>query len=219
MYLSSGVAAAFECKLTLEAGHIGEAVANCVRIKSLYQNRFGTPYLELHSPIVYGLLAQSHSWKQPASTPVENIASKLKEQDLQAVRHPRQALDLLCVADLASWSSVAMSYISPTASVSGPGCLAQTVYFQQSTQDGDQVSTFRPLGALISGLFQKMAWSDTSMRDLADYYRSSNLAGNGQGKPRVWDPALVYSEEVRGRLLREGAHTGLVWDEWALALM
>jgi hypothetical protein len=39
LYLSAGVAAAFECKTTLKASHILEAVENCIKIKSLYPNR------------------------------------------------------------------------------------------------------------------------------------------------------------------------------------
>ena len=39
LYLAAGVAAAFECKTTLKALHIAQAVENCTIIKSLYPNR------------------------------------------------------------------------------------------------------------------------------------------------------------------------------------
>ena len=65
LYLAAGVAAAFECKTTLTAAHIAKAVQTCVIIKDLYPVREGSPYKELHAPIVYGLLAHSHSWKAP----------------------------------------------------------------------------------------------------------------------------------------------------------
>jgi len=35
LHLAAGIAAAFECKTTLKALHISEAVKNCVKIKSL----------------------------------------------------------------------------------------------------------------------------------------------------------------------------------------
>ena len=73
LYLAAGVAAAFECKTTLTAADIEKTVKNCVKIKDLYPVREGTPYKELHTPIVYGLLAHSHSWKGPNSTPVDNV--------------------------------------------------------------------------------------------------------------------------------------------------
>jgi len=57
LYLAAGVAAAFECKTTLKASHIEETIENCVRVKSLYPTRTGTPYKELHAPLVYGASA------------------------------------------------------------------------------------------------------------------------------------------------------------------
>ena len=62
-YFSAGVAAAFECKNTLKTSHIDEAVGICADLKDLYPVRTGSPYKELNAPIVYGLLAHSHSWK------------------------------------------------------------------------------------------------------------------------------------------------------------
>ena len=102
LYLAAGVAAAFECKTTLKASHIAEATRTGARIKDLYPTRSGTPYRELHTPILYGLLAHSHSWKGDNSTPESNIALKLLQADIAYVSHPRQSLDVLCVADLGS---------------------------------------------------------------------------------------------------------------------
>ena len=99
IFLAAGVAAAFECKNTLKASHIEEAVETCVKIKNLYPERQGTPYKELHAPVVFGLLAHSHSWQGKNSTPADNIESKLLTADLCHVSHPRQCLNLLCVAD------------------------------------------------------------------------------------------------------------------------
>ena len=104
IFLAAGVAAAFECKTTLKAEHIEKAVKTCVKIKNLYPAREGTPYKELHAPIVYGLLAHSHSWKSNNSTPENNIEQKLHESDKLHVSHPRLGLDLLCVADLNTWT-------------------------------------------------------------------------------------------------------------------
>ena len=111
LYLAAGVAAAFECKTTLKAKHIDEAVKTCAEIKNLYPVREGTPYKELHAPIVYGLLAHSHSWKTPNSTPETNIKQKLLESDKLHVSHPHECLDLLCVADLGTWISSKMTFV------------------------------------------------------------------------------------------------------------
>ena len=113
LYLAAGVAAAFDCKITLEEEHIEKAVKTSAKIKSLYPEREGTPYKELHTPIVYGLLAHSHSWTDEKSTPVVDIEQKLLESDKRHVSHPRECLDLLCVADLATWISCKMTFIGP----------------------------------------------------------------------------------------------------------
>ena len=85
----------------------------CVKINNLYPEREGTPYKELHAPIVYGLLAHSHSWKDPNSTPEVNIERKLLDSDKSHAKHPRECLDLLCVADLGTWISSKMTFAGP----------------------------------------------------------------------------------------------------------
>lgn len=112
LYLAAGVAAAFECKTTLTAADIEKTVKNCVKIKDLYPVREGTPYKELHTSIVYGLLAHSHSWQRENSTPENNIERKLRESDASYVLHPRQTLDLLCVANFGTWVSGKFTFMS-----------------------------------------------------------------------------------------------------------
>jgi len=51
------VLAAFECKLTLTSAHVRKAAQTSRIIHSLAGQREGTPYVELVSPIGYGLLA------------------------------------------------------------------------------------------------------------------------------------------------------------------
>ena len=76
LYLAAGVIAAFECKITLKPTHITEAFNKSVSIKGLYSERMGSPYRELHSPIIYGLLAHSHRLGGKESTPEEKITKK-----------------------------------------------------------------------------------------------------------------------------------------------
>ena len=113
LYLSGGVAAAFECKTTVTASHVRTAVETAATLQRAQPARTGSPYKELHSGLIYGLLAHSHSWKGKNSTPVENINKALMEADLEHVRHPRECLDLIAVSDLSSWHASKMSYLSP----------------------------------------------------------------------------------------------------------
>src|ERR1022692_3734321 len=43
LYLAGGVAAVFECKLTLKASHVKDAIKNAATIKRLTPKRTGTP--------------------------------------------------------------------------------------------------------------------------------------------------------------------------------
>ena len=182
LYLAAGVAAAFECKNTLRAEHIEKAVETCVKIKNLYPVREGTPYKELHAPIVYGLLAHSHSWKGDNSTPEDNIQQKLITSDYCHVSHPHQGLDLLCVADLTTWTLGKLTFLSRL-SPQDPNYASQdpemiTSYMRQTAGDDIQAEDFTSIGVLISNLSKRLAWEDSTLRDLADYYDDIRLTSS-----------------------------------------
>ena len=226
LYLAAGVAAAFECKTTLKAAHIDEAIETCVKIKNLYPAREGTPYKELYAPIVYGLLAHSHSWNGPNSTPVNNIAQKLlKFSGVPYLLHPRQGLDLLCVADLGTWFSQHTTFIRPQPAVKPSdfryrqGGSTGNSYVVHTIFQNKEVKHFTPIGVLIYCLSEKLAWENPELRDLADYYRSTDVVGSGitMGPTAVWSSSTIYSRAVYSRLLADkslprGYGT---WDEWA----
>lgn len=221
LYLAAGVAAAFECKTTLKAEHIEQAIKTCAEIKNLYPAREGTPYKELHAPIVYGLLAHSHSWKSPNSTPEDNIKLMLRKSDVLHVAHPRLGLDLLCVADLAAWVLTKITLVGPQwipdyqstiVSKFGPDGLALSAHVGHTPSHDNQVEHFTPIGVLISKLSQRLAWEDSALRDLADYYSITNIAGFSEGNLRHWSMS-IYSEKVRPRV-ETGALSAKDWDEW-----
>ena len=233
IFLAAGVAAAFECKTTVKASHIEDAVKTCVKIKNLYPNREGTPYKELHAPIVYGLLAHSHSWKGSSSTPEDNIKQKLLKSDELYVSHPRQGLDVLCVADLAAWVSSKITFVGP-ATIRGWKSLDPKIHLQyglegsvQSTYVGhtpsldNQTEQFTPIGALISNLSRRFGWEDSSLRDLVDYYQATEIGGTGTGSFRQW-PISIYSENVQ-HCIKNGVRGSdqssniMTWDEWQVA--
>lgn len=223
LYLAAGIIAAFECKITLKASHIVDAVKKCTEIKSLYPTRTGTPYRELHSPLVYGVLAHSHTWKGKKSSPEKNTEKKLREADASCVSHPREQLDLLCVADLGAWISSKITFLGPRQSrdwsklapVYGPDGSATSGYLGFTRVYKQQVLQFSPIGVLISFLSQKLAWENPALRDLADYYRITNIAGAGVGRMRMW-PSSIYSEEIRARVEAGLLSNGKPWDEWAV---
>ena len=223
-YLAAGVAAAFECKTTLKSAHIAEAVQTCVNIKNLYPVREGTPYKELHAPIVYGLLAHSHSWKGPNSKPEENILQNLRGSDMLCVPHPRLGLDVLCVADLGAWILMKMAFIpeipnpeSDPPSVRYTHANASSGYLEHTPFRDNPRSDFTPIGALITNLTELLAWEDPALRDIARYYRTTKMGGEGGGRLRGW-PISIYSDGVLSQIKngRPLISASASWDEWKL---
>ena len=233
LYISGGVAAAFECKLTLTAEHVKTAVETAAKIRRNLPKRKGTPYKELTSTIIYGLLAHSHSWKCERSRPIENIETALTEADQQCVQHPIECIDLVTVADLATWTMMKGTYTSPKlpfyndefVRLYGPNGYASTGFVCCGKGDPgteapawheNQADYFSPLGVLLSSLFSKLAWILPDMRPIEEYFRKVNLMGRGGGKGRLWG-LEIYSEEIRERVYNGHLSNGIPFDEWSVA--
>lgn len=224
LYLSGGVAAAFECKTTLTAAHVKEAVEPSSELKRSLPRREGSPYKELHAGIIYGLLAHSHSWQGENSTPLENIKNALWTADAALVRHPRESIDFLTVSDLATWKATKITYFSPLLpfysgelrKIYGPDGYATTGYICHAIGADRQNEHFSPIGALLSGLFSELAWTFPDMRQLEEYFRKVKLGGSGEGRMRQWS-IDIYSSKIRERVHRGELSNGMPYDEWQFA--
>lgn len=226
LYLSGGVAAAFECKTTLTAAHVREAVATSAQLKASLPKRTGSPYKELHAGIIYGLLAHSHSWQGENSQPIANIEKAMWEADATSVHHPRECIDLIALSDLATWHSMKMTYLNPRhmsgnaelEKIYGPDGSATTGYLCCAIGGDRQKQNFSPIGALLSVLFSRLAWIMSDMRHLEEYFRKVNLGGSGHGQMRHWG-IDIYSENIRGRVFRGELTNGVPYDEWHVAFV
>jgi len=222
LYLASGVAAAFECKLTLTSEHVKSAFETCSYLKRLYPKRLGTPYKELHTPITYGLLAHSHGWKKRNSNPIRNIENQIMNS-FSRVEHPRELLDIISVSDLGTWSSFIMAFLGPAyvskwdifSKIYGEfGCLT-TSYIKYLDDKKDKESKFSALGSFVYSLIYKMAWNDPALRDFAEYCLRVGISGPGNGKQVRW-PSTVYSDQVK-LIVENGGLQGdrSQWSEWS----
>jgi len=224
LYLSGGVAAAFECKTTLTAAHVKEAVETSAALKRALPKRDGSPYKELHAGLIYGLIAHSHSWQGAKSKPIENIENTLWDSDAATVGHPRECIDFITVSDLATWKVTKMTYLSPLLpfysddlkKIYGPNGSATTGYICCAIGGDRQKEYFSPIGTLLSGLFSELAWLFPDMRQLEEYFRKVNLLGSGQGRMRLWN-IDIYSEKIRDRVYRGQLSNGVPYDEWHIA--
>ncbi len=223
-YLAGGVAAAFECKTTLKAHHIKTALKTSAALRRNLPQRKGSPYRELTSTIVYGLLAHSHSWKGKKAKPIANIEKTLWESDLEYVKHPIECIDFVCVADLATWSVSKTTYLSPKlanysknlAEIYRKDGSASSAYLCGAIEQECQERYFSPLGVLLSGIYSKLAWNFHDMRNLEEYFRKVNLRGFGSStKLRRWDVS-IYSEAIRDRVYQGHLADGSNSDEWSI---
>lgn len=226
LYLAGGVAAAFECKVTLKAFHVKNAVKTCAEIRKNLPKELGSPYKELNSSIIYGLLAHSHSWKGKRSKPMENIEKALWEADSEYVDHPIQCLDFITVSDLATWQSLKTTYFSPKLAnyidefekIYGKDGAGISSYTCSAIGIEGQKDYFTPIGVLLAGLFSKLAWTFKDMQGLDSYFRKVDMMGNGQGRARFW-PITIYSEEIRKRVYSGLLSNGQSYDEWSIAFI
>lgn len=233
LYLAAGVLAAFECKVTLRAEHIGTAIETAAQTKELRwrSGQFGTPYKDLHCPIIYGLLAHAHGWPAGKPVAIEKIDGLLVKADRGVVKHPKYMIDMVCVADLAVWTPMKQGFFPcmhtadswPTfSSPWGPTGKLVTSYMYHSSELEDQVRNFTPIGAMLSYLLQALAWEDKSIRDLAEYFVNTKISTSSQGiQFREWD-IDIFSVPAREKLLTprkshvtEGYFGDTIWDEWS----
>jgi hypothetical protein len=224
LYLAGGVAAVFECKVTLKAEHVRDSIRKAAELRRHLPKRTGSPYRELNSEIICGLLAHSHSWKGEDSKPIVNIEEAIQKSDKENVQHPIECLDLITVADLATWTTQKLTYFGPRMSawnadfarIYGPDGSAVTSYTCCKIGGERQEEFFSPLGVLLSRVFSQLAWTFPDMRSLEQHFRSVNLMGSGAGKMRLWG-LEIYSEEIRGRVHDGMFFSGKSFDEWQLA--
>ncbi len=114
-YPAHCVVAAFECKLTLRVSDLKKVFKNSSAIKNLQLIDKGSPYRELHSPIIYGLLAHRFETKSKDKNLIfETINKKILDCDNDLVKHPREMPDIICVADLGTWTAFKMAYLGPS---------------------------------------------------------------------------------------------------------
>jgi hypothetical protein len=233
LFLSRGVVAVFECKLTLNTKHIEEAVSRGVELKRLIHGRAGTPYRELNSPVIYGLLAHSHCWKKKKSKLIKNIEKNIISSDSKHVKHPREMMDILCVSDMATWNASKNihfmtldnviipqnqkeEFIMGNRNKLGPDGTIHTCYGCHSKEHPAQASHFSAIGSMLTYLLKKIAWENTELRAIADHFIYSQLEGCGTGQIRYWDSSEVLTPETRKQVLLNGPVYGYEhhWDEW-----
>jgi len=229
LYLAGGVVAAFECKITLRPEHIKRAIQNTIKVKQLIPSRAGSRYKELNSPIIFGLLAHSHSWKNSKSNPIELIHRNILKYDELYVNHPRQMIDLICISDLATWIASKGCPIHPYKANRRlrenelPEKMIEelkkhyttTSYVCFSKNNQGVIGAFNPVGSMICNLFNIIAWKYQGIRNLAQYFIMAKLMGFGSGYQRKWDSS-IYTYATREKVISGEYESREKWNDWSI---
>jgi hypothetical protein len=230
-YPAHCVAAAFECKLNLRASDFKKVFKNSSAIKNQQLMGEGSPYRELHSPIIYGLLTHRFEKGSKEKNAIFAIINKkIHECDNTYIKHPREMLDLICLSDIGTWSACKMAYLGPSvlpngnwekvAHVYGGAPCTTTSYILHHSGSFEQIKDFTPIGTFITSLTNKLAWRNTALQSIARYYATSKISGTGEGASgRLWDPKMIYSASTFERVTRTGLVNGVHWHEWACAFI
>ena len=223
-YLAGGVVAAFECKLTLRPHHVAEAANAARAIRSLAEDREGTPYDELHSPIAFGLLAHA---AELGKSPIERLDALLAHE-LEVDGHPRDVLDAVCVAQTACWTS--MNVLLPRPAAIDDELWGRMRQLHQLEEAGSIRANYvrwlpwpgnelppRPLYVLIGHLLRRAAWEFPVYQPLANYWTMSQVHGSGGGAvaSRSW-PFTILSEPVRRGVTEGRLISGVRWSRWGV---
>lgn len=223
LYLTSGVIAAFECKNTLKASHIKKSIENAKEIRNLVKLSKSDYKKELYSPIIYGLVCHSHSWKSKNSKPIEIIEKHLKENDEKITEHPRECLDFICVTDLAVWSSFKQAKSLDFYEENGKPFYrwVDGVQSGYGRSDKDMFSdgsgtkeNFTPIGTFLAYLFRKLALRDSRLHGFSKYFTQA-IGSGATLEYRNW-PSNTLSDEAKTDL-KVNAHKyhkqGFMMDE------
>ncbi len=230
-YFSGGVVAAFECKLTLRRADIERAFETAALIKkkcrqhSWWVDGRNTPYGELVQLPIVGLLSHSHSWRSKwPSTPISNCIDDFYPQFAD---HPRELLDVVCVADAGTFAVLKDIDVGPGVpedvietlrelDLSEAISISYTIQDDYKIEDDNQKEGAgfskrgRTLAALIFSLIKWMAWDDISLRPWAEHLEALDFWGS------IYKPTYLPSSDVLpAAMLKKIRRSGLTEDRWS----
>jgi hypothetical protein len=217
--LISGVIAAFSVKLTLTPGLLSEGIGMAAQLRRGMVPRIREPIGDLVSPLITGVLAQSHRdmGNVPAETVLKTLLAAARQLDGTGASddggiatsglatHPRNELDFVCVADLNCW------HRQPVVMWQGSGVpfaqdedkyIAYWTSWKPLGPPGDR--SVEPIAILVAELWQKLAHRDSALKAVADGFRMTNTSGTGagSGEPKslspLVDPETYQTLRTRG---------------------
>lgn len=182
---AAGVAAAFSVKLTARKAHFKEIGAWSKALAQLSHGDRKTLEGQLLPGFPTGLLAHSHDLGED---PIAVLGDGLHKESMSA-DHPKELVDLICVANLATLRCYRTSYEQRDWPGGGEGAYVNTAYLAM-----DDDKQYGAVAHFIISLYSLLGRRDPSMKKLADGLAHVTGTGSGAGIGRDWDAADVYSQ-------------------------
>lgn len=182
---AGGIAAAFSVKLTARQRHFREIADWSKSLAELSQIDITTVEGQLLSGIPTGFLAHSHDFGEE---PVKKLAAGF-DRMADLARHPRDLVDLVCVADTGTLTCTRAAYLPMSQFTPGASDFVMSSYITM-----DDVREYGAVAHFIVALYKLLGERDPSMKKLAKELAQATETGQGSGTQRKWDPKVVYDE-------------------------
>lgn len=160
----SGVLAAFSVKLTLKRTDLEDALTQATLLHRGIIPRRDLLIGDVVSPLIFGVLTQSHNL---GSRPEEMIDNVLKD-GRRRVDHPRDDLDIVCIADLNCWARSIAAVTETTIDE------IRDWWFKG---DGRSAQQAPPLAMLMEALWRKLGNRDSTLKAIADGFLHTGTPG------------------------------------------
>ncbi len=200
--LAGGIVAAFSVKVNLDLAGLREAIeeARASALRLRLPRIFGNPRHEMTSPVKFGLLCHTHSWKGDA---ISTVGAHIKELDKATAMHPRECIDYVCISDLASWACGRMPF---TPNIGADAQFMPPAPGYAITSHGliDPNAPARPVGTFISRFLFGLVTLDPFIAPWAWALRLTGAMGFSAGQAREWMLDDVFQAATALRLVQHG---------------
>lgn len=182
IYLAAGVVAAFECKNTLRREHLKKAART-----SAVLGKVARSDKDAARHIIYGILAHSHRLASTRRRPEEVLSEALSKAVESEISNPRDCIDIVCVADLGTWTLLRAPWRSADEAAKA---IVTTTYMGPLIDVNSSSATHGPstdpIGRFLTTLLRRLGPADPAIASLAEYFHEAGLTGTGQGAIREW---------------------------------
>ena len=203
LYLSGGVLAVFECKLTLDKAGLASAMRRVASFREVTRKFVETPRDVVLGPLFYGVLAHSHVWSD--QTAIERLDDLI--ESLESREHPLHVPDLVCVGPLATWRKVVI--LSPAGprpmfGASQGRSVSEVHATMMRDAPGDRPGDLppaTPIAHLLHSLLAHLAEFDSTLTPLVEYLGIAGTASRGtHGNVGVTYPYTVLPSHIGAEL-------------------